>query len=52
MTMEDLQVLISPWQHDLLMIQYKIYNRLDNPVVNQLTEDTGLSREQIKVRAH
>ncbi|KAK6609834.1 hypothetical protein H4I95_02893 [Botrytis cinerea] len=49
MAMEDLQVLISPWQHDLLMVQYKIYNRIDNPVVNQLTEDTGLSREQIKL---
>ncbi|TEY79720.1 hypothetical protein BOTCAL_0042g00200 [Botryotinia calthae] len=48
MAMGDVQVLVSPWQHDLLMIQYAKYNRLDNPVVNQLTEDTGLSREQIK----
>ncbi|KAF7956524.1 hypothetical protein EAE96_003860 [Botrytis aclada] len=47
--MGDGQIQVLPWQHDLLMIQYSIYNRLDNPVVNQLEEDTGLSREQIKL---
>ncbi|TGO38995.1 hypothetical protein BHYA_0063g00440 [Botrytis hyacinthi] len=47
--MGDAQIQISSWQHDLLMIQYKKYNRLDNPVVNKLEEDTGLSREQIKL---
>ncbi|KAF7900249.1 uncharacterized protein EAF01_007551 [Botrytis porri] len=49
MVMGDVQVWVTPQQHDLLMIEYTKYNRLDNPVVNKLMEDTGLSREQIKL---
>ncbi|TGO25925.1 hypothetical protein BPAE_0070g00450 [Botrytis paeoniae] len=47
--MGDVQVQVSSQQHDLLMIEYAKYNHLDNPVVNKLIEDTGLSREQIKL---
>ncbi|TGO58200.1 hypothetical protein BOTNAR_0185g00060 [Botryotinia narcissicola] len=47
--MGDTQIQVSSWQHDLLMIQYRKYNGLDNPVMNKLEEDTGLSREQIKL---
>lgn len=50
--MGDVQVQVTSQQHDLLMIQYRKYNGLDNPVMNKLEEDTGLSREQIKVRVH
>ncbi|KAF7944875.1 uncharacterized protein EAE97_005508 [Botrytis byssoidea] len=47
--MGDAQIQVSSWQHDLLMIQFRKYNGLDNPVMNKLEEDTGLSREQIKL---
>ncbi|KAF7918389.1 hypothetical protein EAE99_008985 [Botrytis elliptica] len=47
--MGDVQVQVTSQQHDLLMIEYTKYNHLDNPVVNKLEEDTGLSREQIKL---
>lgn len=40
---------LSPHQHVILMAQYLKYNHLDNPVMNKLQEETGLSREQIKV---
>ncbi|KAF5874647.1 uncharacterized protein Bfra_004660 [Botrytis fragariae] len=45
----DVQAQVSSQQHDLLTIEYAKYNHLDNPVVNKLIEDTGLSREQIKL---
>ncbi|CAD6447076.1 039eb817-8121-40f7-8010-a6fc7924830d [Sclerotinia trifoliorum] len=40
---------LSPQQHAILMAQYLKYNHLDNPVMNKLQEETGLSREQIRV---
>ncbi|KAF7868546.1 hypothetical protein EAF04_005077 [Stromatinia cepivora] len=40
---------LSPQQYDILKIQYSIYNHLDNPVVNKLENETGLSREQIRM---
>ncbi|TGO58951.1 hypothetical protein BCON_0049g00040 [Botryotinia convoluta] len=49
MAMGDVQVQVSSQLHDLLTIEYAKYNHLDNPVVNKLIENTGLSREQIKL---
>ncbi|KAJ8070759.1 hypothetical protein OCU04_001125 [Sclerotinia nivalis] len=40
---------LSPQQYEILKIQYSKYNHLDNPVVNKLENETGLSREQIRM---
>lgn len=48
----NVRFLVSPSQHAALMVQYAKYNHMDNPVVQKLIEEYGLSREQIQVQIH